>query len=152
MNAVCPDWSFAGGPEHRRGHAWTLRLRSWRRAFPTVAADPRTARTGAIVRAAGRSRRFGSANKLLVPPRGEPLLWHTLDAVCASRARPIIVVLGHQHQRLRETLRRYRRARRAPPIRCVFNRWHRSEEHTSELQSLMRISYAVFCLKKKIAQ
>src|SRR3546814_2212170 len=30
--------------------------------------------------------------------------------------------------------------------RNVFNR---SEEHTSELQSLMRISYAVFCLKKK---
>src|SRR3546814_9761980 len=27
---------------------------------------------------------------------------------------------------------------------------HRSEEHTSELQSLMRISYAVFCLTKKI--
>src|SRR3546814_10834177 len=26
---------------------------------------------------------------------------------------------------------------------------HRSEEHTSELQSLMRITYAVFCLKKK---
>src|SRR3546814_3880404 len=37
----------------------------------------------------------------------------------------------------------------------LFNREHfarlrrRSEEHTSELQSLMRISYAVFCLKKK---
>src|SRR3546814_3342944 len=30
-------------------------------------------------------------------------------------------------------------------------RW-RSEEHTSELQSLMRISYAVFCLKKKTKQ
>src|SRR3546814_6635621 len=30
-------------------------------------------------------------------------------------------------------------------------RSRRSEEHTSELQSLMRISYAVFCLKKKIA-
>src|SRR3546814_3655263 len=27
--------------------------------------------------------------------------------------------------------------------------WNRSEEHTSELQSLMRISYAVFCLKTK---
>src|SRR3546814_5455600 len=27
--------------------------------------------------------------------------------------------------------------------------WRRSEEHTSELQSLMRTSYAVFCLKKK---
>src|SRR3546814_6343670 len=41
-------------------------------------------------------------------------------------------------------------------IRCGdFQRWGappcipRSEEHTSELQSLMRISYAVFCLKKK---
>src|SRR3546814_9924905 len=43
-----------------------------------------------------------------------------------------------------------------------FGTWHapalrnhvpgRSEEHTSELQSLMRISYAVFCLKKKITQ
>src|SRR3546814_2078288 len=30
------------------------------------------------------------------------------------------------------------------------NQYLRSEEHTSELQSLMRISYAVFCLKKKI--
>src|SRR3546814_5538128 len=30
--------------------------------------------------------------------------------------------------------------------------FRRSEEHTSELQSLMRISYAVFCLKKKIQQ
>src|SRR3546814_5401503 len=32
----------------------------------------------------------------------------------------------------------------------VVRRKDRSEEHTSELQSLMRISYAVFCLKKKI--
>src|SRR3546814_1820254 len=31
----------------------------------------------------------------------------------------------------------------------VFDQAVRSEEHTSELQSLMRISYAVFCLKKK---
>src|SRR3546814_5778825 len=31
----------------------------------------------------------------------------------------------------------------------VDAKWKRSEEHTSELQSLMRISYAVFCLKKK---
>src|SRR3546814_6223939 len=33
--------------------------------------------------------------------------------------------------------------------RGAAERGHRSEEHTSELQSLMRISYAVFCLKKK---
>src|SRR3546814_1782322 len=37
------------------------------------------------------------------------------------------------------------------PIYCACRdgRSARSEEHTSELQSLMRISYAVFCLKKK---
>src|SRR3546814_1534770 len=33
--------------------------------------------------------------------------------------------------------------------RCCRSATGRSEEHTSELQSLMRISYAVFCLKKK---
>src|SRR3546814_9492463 len=40
----------------------------------------------------------------------------------------------------------------SPPSFCqisVVVRIWRSEEHTSELQSLMRISYAVFCLKKK---
>src|SRR3546814_10535867 len=36
----------------------------------------------------------------------------------------------------------------APRNSAQFQAW-RSEEHTSELQSLMRISYAVFCLKKK---
>src|SRR3546814_3167028 len=49
-------------------------------------------------------------------------------------------------------------AHKAPPhfplardkVRYVGD--HRSEEHTSELQSLMRISYAVFCLKKKKQQ
>src|SRR3546814_10058944 len=42
---------------------------------------------------------------------------------------------------------RARIARRA--LACGFRLSARSEEHTSELQSLMRISYAVFCLKKK---
>src|SRR3546814_5341494 len=36
-----------------------------------------------------------------------------------------------------------------PGATVWLNRMARSEEHTSELQSLMRISYAVFCLKKK---
>src|SRR3546814_10814372 len=36
------------------------------------------------------------------------------------------------------------------PMKQAAAEWEaRSEEHTSELQSLMRISYAVFCLKKK---
>src|SRR3546814_4368560 len=38
---------------------------------------------------------------------------------------------------------------RLGPAHCVGAKVGRSEEHTSELQSLMRISYAVFCLKKK---
>src|SRR3546814_6642921 len=41
----------------------------------------------------------------------------------------------------------YRRAR--PSLAVARDQIIRSEEHTSELQSLMRISYAVFCLKKK---
>src|SRR3546814_7371427 len=45
------------------------------------------------------------------------------------------------------------RGRRTPALFLRFpadrRRAGRSEEHTSELQSLMRISYAVFCLKKK---
>src|SRR3546814_2843149 len=46
---------------------------------------------------------------------------------------------------------RLRKGQRAPVVRSGRCRL-RSEEHTSELQSLMRISYAVFCLKKKIDQ
>src|SRR3546814_5066227 len=40
------------------------------------------------------------------------------------------------------------------PLLCLIQKTilSRSEEHTSELQSLMRISYAVFCLKKKKTQ
>src|SRR3546814_3114232 len=41
------------------------------------------------------------------------------------------------------------RPQRALPTSPVPKPTNRSEEHTSELQSLMRISYAVFCLKKK---
>src|SRR3546814_1004787 len=44
-----------------------------------------------------------------------------------------------------------RTTRKALLITTYPARW-RSEEHTSELQSLMRISYAVFCLKKKNKQ
>src|SRR3546814_7948480 len=57
--------------------------------------------------------------------------------------------LAQPHQRLQLRgggfeMRRHHPARPAPRRPEI-----RSEEHTSELQSLMRISYAVFCLKKK---
>src|SRR3546814_2868553 len=40
-------------------------------------------------------------------------------------------------------------AEKYPQLKFEGSRYDRSEEHTSELQSLMRISYAVFCLTKK---
>src|SRR3546814_5718459 len=43
----------------------------------------------------------------------------------------------------------HRLVRQRPKLRTQRGDHPRSEEHTSELQSLMRISYAVFCLKKK---
>src|SRR3546814_8273093 len=57
--------------------------------------------------------------------------------------------------RYEHRLHRLARARREQPLHRAVRRLplrnylRRSEEHTSELQSLMRISYAVFCLKKK---
>src|SRR3546814_5007541 len=57
--------------------------------------------------------------------------------------------LGRQHrarQRMPRTRQGLERVQRQIVRRLAVGR---SEEHTSELQSLMRISYAVFCLKKK---
>src|SRR3546814_1395410 len=51
-------------------------------------------------------------------------------------------------RRLRRGADRWRGRCRDSTLGARGLRW-RSEEHTSELQSLMRISYAVFCLKKK---
>src|SRR3546814_9429396 len=57
-----------------------------------------------------------------------------------------LVDAGNAHLRLvRAVLARAEATRRTE-----HQQEARSEEHTSELQSLMRISYAVFCLKKKI--
>src|SRR3546814_8321677 len=44
--------------------------------------------------------------------------------------------------------RKFRARISADPDQTFFGQYFRSEEHTSELQSLMRISYAVFCWKK----
>src|SRR3546814_4229663 len=52
--------------------------------------------------------------------------------------------IQHRRDVLREVARAERRLHRGDGLPA-----ERSEEHTSELQSLMRISYAVFCLKKK---
>src|SRR3546814_8047303 len=55
--------------------------------------------------------------------------------------------LDHRNQRFLDHLAGLKEARKIGPSTQLGD--FRSEEHTSELQSLMRISYAVFCLKKK---
>src|SRR3546814_6985319 len=58
-------------------------------------------------------------------------------------AAPVEQVVDHRQQRAR------RFVERIEVFQLFVVESRRSEEHTSELQSLMRISYAVFCLKKK---
>src|SRR3546814_5667620 len=111
----------------RRAFAWTYsaELRAGRRtrAASVVGADPERYRrfTGPAVEAAG----IGSLRdtELSLKPVG-----------AGSRRRA---------ERL------WAKRRRAGKALSVLRLAKRSEEHTSELQSLMRISYAVFCLKKK---
>src|SRR3546814_3996562 len=74
-------------------------------------------------------------------------LFRSILGVAAERPFVADAVLDVIHRRTPE------REIGVPEIFGVARRRHvgigRSEEHTSELQSLMRISYAVFCLKKK---
>src|SRR3546814_8705214 len=64
---------------------------------------------------------------------------------------PYTTLFRSTDRRTAERSCRPRRHPRHPPGGSAHRRRRRlrSEEHTSELQSLMRISYAVFCLKKK---
>src|SRR3546814_1739827 len=89
---------------------------------------------------------------------GEALMWAHHRIVNRSEERRILMVISdgapvddstlsvnhgaYLDQHLRQVIEWIET--RSPVELCA-----RSEEHTSELQSLMRISYAVFCLKKK---
>src|SRR3546814_12635262 len=92
--------------------------------FLMIRRPPRSTRTDTLF---PYTTLFRSAHLRGRPPRG-PL---SLE----SSRRPVSA--GSQRRRPRYAVVRRR------------SRTRRSEEHTSELQSLMRISYAVFCLKKK---
>ncbi len=60
-------------------------------------------RIAAVILAAGRSTRMGGRNKLLERVQGRPLLLAAVDAALASRAEPVVVVTGHERERI-ETL------------------------------------------------
>src|SRR3546814_6455222 len=88
-----------------------------------------------VQRASVERARAESAAVSLLLSSSAAIAWHT-SSVCAGRAAPDAT------PECAATARPFCRAITASIAA-------RSEEHTSELQSLMRISYAVFCLNKK---
>jgi molybdenum cofactor cytidylyltransferase len=68
----------------------------------------------AVVLAAGRSSRMGGPNKLLAEIGGRPLVRIVVEAALASQARPVIVVTGHQRERVEAALG-------GLPVRFVHN-------------------------------
>src|SRR3546814_5583403 len=101
--------------------------------------------TGSILILAGRrpgtvdalAAAHGVADKCLVPIAGRPMIAHVLAGAAASGAGRIFV--STHHEALADDID-------DPAVAALGDRLTiRSEEHTSELQSLMRLSYAVFC-------
>jgi molybdenum cofactor cytidylyltransferase len=68
---------------------------------PVVAGPKRVA---AVVLAAGRSTRMGGSNKLVAEIAGRPLVRIAAEAAIASRANPVIVVTGHERERVERAL------------------------------------------------
>src|SRR5262249_28167518 len=60
----------------------------------------------AVVLAAGRSSRMGGPNKLLAEIGGRPLVRIVAETVLASRAHPVVVVTGHERERVEVALAR----------------------------------------------
>jgi molybdenum cofactor cytidylyltransferase len=81
------------------------------RAEPPLAAGQRVA---AVVLAAGRSTRMGGPNKLLAEIAGRPLVRIVVEEALASRARPVIVVVGHQRAEVEKALA-------GLPVELVYN-------------------------------
>jgi molybdenum cofactor cytidylyltransferase len=71
-------------------------------------------RIAAVVLAAGRSTRMGTINKLIAEIGGKPLVRIAVEQALASRANPIIVVTGHERERLEAALN-------GLPVRFVHN-------------------------------
>jgi molybdenum cofactor cytidylyltransferase len=74
------------------------------RPQPRATATKPGRRHAAIVLAAGRSTRMGGANKLIAEISGRPLVRIAAEQALASQARPVIVVTGHQRERVAAAL------------------------------------------------
>ncbi|MDE1968103.1 MAG: molybdopterin-binding/glycosyltransferase family 2 protein [Alphaproteobacteria bacterium] len=65
---------------------------------------PPTRRIAAVVLAAGRSRRMGTLNKLLIGVDGKPMVRHAVDAALAAGLAPVVVVTGHEREKVTAAL------------------------------------------------
>jgi molybdenum cofactor cytidylyltransferase len=74
------------------------------RPQPRDARPAKPGRIAALVLAAGQSRRMGERNKLLAEVDGRAMVTHIVDALLASRVAPVIVVTGHEAERVRAAL------------------------------------------------
>ena len=68
------------------------------------AGPARAANVAALVLAAGRSTRMGPVNKLLAPFGGRAMVRHVAGQLAGSSVRPVVVVTGHEAERVREAL------------------------------------------------
>jgi len=68
------------------------------------AAAPSAPRIAALVLAAGQSRRMGRRNKLLAPINGVPMVRRVAEQAIASEAGPVVVITGHEPERVRGAL------------------------------------------------
>src|SRR3546814_2513405 len=73
----------------------------------------------------------------------------TLETAAKPVAAPVVPAEAAPAAKAAAPVKTKTVAAKAKPVQKNATKPARSEEHTSELQSLMRISYAVFCLKKK---
>jgi molybdenum cofactor cytidylyltransferase len=79
------------------------------------AAAPREPRVAALVLAAGQSRRMGTLNKLLIEIDDVPMVRRAVETLMRSKARPVFVVTGHEHERVEGALQ-------GLPVTLVHNR------------------------------
>ena len=69
-----------------------------------VQTKPAAPRIGAVVLAAGKSSRMGDTNKLTTDVDGSPMVVHAVQAAAQSGANPIVVVTGHEAQKVQTAL------------------------------------------------
>src|SRR3546814_7804329 len=123
--------------------AYEMRISDW--SSDVCSSDlPRPAPECIFIRHRRGRRKKAHRRRGRMPERDAP----PINDVAATEAQDRASITAWMEANIGGNIRRIEKLRRWRPMwRVDFTQDGRSEEHTSELQSLMRISYAVFCLK-----